>query len=111
MKDDVFGERGVVVASRIEIYDPNNPEKPIARITVPGEVIKEQIRKDVKIGITLKIDVGDKTKRKTFNIKVYDESIRKALENYINSLLLRVVSVTTEESVAGEYRFADIKSE
>lgn len=97
--------------ARIEVYDPNNPEKAIAKITVPGEVVKEQIRKDVKVGVTLKIDIGDKTKRKTFNIKVYDESIKKALEEYANSLIVRVISVTSEESVAGEYKLADIKSE
>lgn len=101
----------MVVVSRIEVYDPNSPEKPIAKITVPGEVVRNQIRKDVKVGVTLKIDVGDKTKRKTFNIKVHDEALRKALEDYVNNLVLRVVAITTEESVSGEYKLADIKSE
>lgn len=99
------------VVSRVEVYDPSNPERPLVRISVPGEVVKEQIRKDVKVGITLKIDVGDKTKRRTFNVKVYDEAIRRALESYVDSLLLRVITITSEESVAGEYKLADIKTE
>lgn len=97
--------------SRIEVYDLNEPDKPIAKIVVPGDVVKDQIRKDVKVGVTLKINVGDKTKKKTFNIRVYDENLRKMLEDYVNSLVVRVVSITSEESVAGEYKLADIKSE
>ena len=98
------------MATKIEVYDPNNPEKPLARITVPGEVAREQIQKEIRIGVTLRIDLGDRVKRKSFAIKIYDERLRRELENYINSLIVRLTAITSNEESRGELRLGDIRT-
>jgi len=99
------------VLTRIEVVDPQNPEKPLARITVPGTLVPEQIKKDIRIGITLKIDLGDKKKSKTATIKIYDDELKKKLEEYINNIELRLYEIESEEKIAGEYKLSEIKSE
>ena len=109
----VFYHRGGImgVMTRIEVIDPNIPEKPLIKLTVPGSVVPEQIRKSIQVGLTLKIDLGDKTKKKTTTIKVFDEDLRRLLEDYVNSLEIRLVEIESEERVIGEIKLSDIKSE
>ena len=100
-----------MIASRIEVIDPKIPEKPLARIVVPGDVIKEQIKKELRIGLTIKIDLGDKVKKKTVTVKVYDDELRKKIEEYVNSIVLRIVSITSEEQIRGEITLSEVRSE
>lgn len=100
------------IMTRIEVIDPKiGPEKPLARITVPGTLVPEQIKKVLQVGLTLKIDLGDKTKKKTTTIKIYDEDLKAKLEEYVNSLQIRLVEIESEERVVGEIKLSDIKSE
>jgi len=99
------------IITRIEVIDPKIPEKPLAKITVPGTVVKEQIKKELRIGLTLKIDLGDKVKKKTVTIKIFDEDLKKKLEEYIDSIELNLVEIESEEHVVGKIKLGDIKSE
>ena len=99
------------VVTRIEVVDPSNPEKPILRMTVPGPVAPSAIRKGLQVGITIKVDVGGKTRRRTATVKVSDEELRRAIEAYVDSLEVRLVEVSSEERVVGGLRLSDIASE
>lgn len=98
------------VASKIEVIDPSMPEKPVVQIVVPGEVVPEQIRKDLRIGLTIKVELGEKKKSRTANIKIYDEDLRSKIEEYVNSFVVVIKQLSTEESVKGEVKMRDIKT-
>ena len=97
-------------ATRVEIYDDRAGDKPLTHITVPGVIVPDQISKELKVGLTIRIDLGDKTKKKTIAINVYDEELKKAIEDYINSMRLRLVILSTEESIGGELKISEIRS-
>lgn len=100
------------IATQIEILDPRaSEEKPLARITVSGTVTPEQIKKELRIGLVIKVDTGEKKKRKTFTVKLADEELKKKLEEYVNSLKIRLVEIESEERVVGELKLSDIRSE
>lgn len=96
--------------TRIEVFDPNM-DKSVTRIIVPGDVTKEQLKKEIKVGVTLIIDLGDKKKKDTFTIKIFDEKLKQELENYINSLSVKLSLLETEERTGGELSLADIKTD
>lgn len=98
-------------STRVEVIDPNIPDKPLARLIVPGEVVPEQVKKEIRIGVTLKIDLGDKVKKKTVTVKIQDDDLKKKLEEYVDSILLRMVSLRTEEDIRGEISLKFVKSE
>ena len=97
-------------STKIEVYDPNM-DKPVTRIIVPGDITKDQLKKEIKVGVTLIIDLGDKKKKKTFTIKIFDEALKQQLEDYINSLIVKLSVLETEERVGGEITLADIKTD
>jgi len=99
-----------MILTKIEVIDPQIPEKPLGKIVVPGTLVPEQIRKELRIGLTLKIDLGEKTKKKTFTIKVYDEELKKAILKYIENITLKLIEIENEERVLGELKVADIPS-
>jgi len=99
------------ILSRLEVVDPQIPDKPLAKISVPGTVTPEQLRKEIRIGLTIKIDLGDKTRKKTVTIKIFDEELKKKLEEYINNIQIRIYEIESEERIAGELKMAEIKSE
>lgn len=98
------------VSTKIEVIDPH-ADKPVARLIVPGDIVIEQIRKEIRIGVRLSVDLGDKKRRKTFTIKIFDENLRKALEEYINNMYIVLSTLTTEENIKGEYKLGEIKTE
>lgn len=98
-------------ATRIEVVDPNIPDKPLTRLTVPGEIVPDQVKKEVRIGVTLKIDLGDKVKKKTVTVKIHNEELKNQLEEYVDSILLRMITLRTEEAVRGEISLKLVKSE
>jgi len=97
-------------STKIEVTDPNS-DKPAVRIIVPGEITKEQLKKEVKVGVTLSIDLGDKRKKKTFTIKIFDEALKKQLEDYINSLIVTLSVLETNERIGEEISLGDIKTD
>lgn len=97
-------------STRIEVYDPNM-DKPVTRIIVPGDITKDQLKKEIKVGVTLIIDLGDKKKKKTFTIKIFDEELKQRLEEYIDSLIVKLSLLETEERVGGELTLGDIKTD
>ena len=100
------------IMTRIEVIDPKvGAEKPLVRITVPGTVVPEQIKKILQVGLTLKIDLGDKVKKKTATIKIFDDELKTKLEEYIESLNIRLVEIESDERIIGELKLSDIKSE
>jgi hypothetical protein len=98
-----------LVSSRIEIVDPN-ADKVIARITVPGEVTHRQITKEVRIGVTVVVDLGDKKKKKTFTVNILDDELKKRLDEYIDSLVVRIYRVETEDQLVGEVKMGEVKT-
>lgn len=97
-------------STRIEVYDPSQ-DKPIARIVVPGELTKEQIRKELRVGITLTVDLGDKKKKKTFTLKIYDDELQRRLEEYVDNLVVRLTILESEERTGGEFTLGELKTE
>jgi len=98
------------VSTRIEVYEPGS-EKPLARVTVPGEVTPAQLRKELRVAVTLVVDLGDKRRKKTFPIKISDDGLKARLEEYVDGLVVRLTIVEMEERVGGEYRLGEIRSE
>lgn len=99
-----------MISTRIEVIDANR-DVSLARIVVPGEVVPEQIRKDLRVNVVLIVDAGEKTKKKTVNIKIYDDDLMKRLEEYVDNLVkVRLVAVSTTEEVRGELSLSDIKT-
>lgn len=100
------------VSTRIELIDPNDEKgEPLVKVTVPGEVTSEQIKKDIRVSVSLKIDLGNKNKRKSAEIEIIDDDIKRKLEEYVNNLTLRIFAMNTNEEIRGEYKLQDIKSE
>jgi len=99
------------VSTRVEVYDPANPDKPIARVIVPGELTKEQLRKELKVAVTLNIDLGEKKKKKTFPVKIFDEQLKKRLAEYVDNLIVKLIIVESEERTGGEFMLSEIKTE
>lgn len=98
------------ISTKIEVYDPNM-EKPVTRIIVPGDITKEQLKKEIRVGVTLVIDLGDKKKKKTFTIKIFDDELKTRLEDYIDSLIVKLSVLETEERIGGELTLGDIKTD
>ena len=96
------------VSTRIEVLDPTGSTT-LARMVVPGEVTKEAIRKELHVGVSLVVDLGDKKKRKTFTIKIFDDDLKRALEAYVDSLRVLLTTIESEEHVAGEYTLGEIR--
>lgn len=96
--------------SRIEVVD-SGQDKPYLKLTVPGEVVKEQIKKEIKVSVTLSVDVGDKKKRTTAQIKILDEDLKNQLIEYLDDLIVRIYKVSTDENVSNEFKLKDLKPE
>ena len=99
------------VSTRVEVYDPANPEKPIVRLSVPGEVTPRQIRKSIRIGIKLVVDLGDKKKQKTFNLPIHDEELVQRLNQYIDNLEVRLTRVESHEETISAVKMSEIREE
>lgn len=100
------------VSTRIELIDPNDEnEEPLIKLTVPGEITPEQIKKDIRVSVSLKIDLGNKIKRKSAEVEIIDDEIKRKLEEYVNNLTLRIFAMNTSEEIRGEYKLQDIKSD
>lgn len=99
------------VSTRIEVYDPTNPDRAVAHITVPGEISPKQIRKSVKIGIKLVVDLGDKKKQKTFNLPIQDDELVKLLNQYIDNLEVRLTRVESHEETISTLKMSEIREE
>jgi len=75
--------------TRITILHSDNPDKPIGSMIVPGEVSIDDVKKIVKLQITLRVKdpVTGKTKTKTFTIKqsmIGTGELDKTLENILS---------------------------
>jgi len=99
----------VPASTKIEVYEPE-ADKPLARLIVPGDITRNQLRKEIRVGVTLVVDLGDKKKRKTFTVKVYDEELRRRLEEYVNSLVVRLSTIEAEERAGEEITLGDVKA-
>ena len=97
------------VSTRVEVFEPGADE-PIAGMTVPGTVTVDAIRKELRVGITIIVNLGDKRKKKTFTLEITDPELRERLEEYVDSLSLVLTEVEYEERTLGEYRLADVKT-
>jgi len=97
------------VATRIEVFEPG-AEKALMHMTVPGEVVIDQVRKSLKVAIELIIDVGDKKKKKSATVKIRDESLLRAIEEYVDSLVLKLTAVRTQEEIIGEAELGEVKT-
>ena len=98
------------MGTRIELFD-ENIEKPLLRITVPGNITKDQLKKELRVAVTLIVDLGDKKKRTTVPIKIFDEELKSTLEKYIETFSVVLTRITTEEEVEGEFKLSDIPTE
>jgi len=90
----------VATSTKVEVYDPGM-ERPLARVIVPGDITQKQLKKEIKVGVTLVVDLGDRKKKKTFTVPITDENLRRALEDYVGSLRVRLSIIESEER-AGE---------
>jgi len=99
------------VYTKVEVVDPNNPEKPLVTLSVPGEVTTRQIRKKTRVAVSLIIDLGDKRKQKTFTVPILDEELAEKINKYIDDLVVTLTIVEVNERAGEEVRLADIRSE
>ena len=104
------------VASRIILLNKNNPDQPLGSFVVPGLVSPEDIRKSIKLSVTVIVPVGDGKKKKKKTITVGTSSGKKSdpeligrlnqlLENYI----IRIVREETNEEVLDEIALSDVE--
>lgn len=99
-------------STRIDVFDPRNLAEPIASVSVPGEVTKEQISKSLRVGVTIVVALGGrKKKRKTFVLSIQDEGLKRALDEYVNNLLVKMTLVSFSERSLGELKMGEIRLE
>jgi len=97
----------VATSTKVEVYDPGM-ERPLARVIVPGDITQKQLRKEIKVGVTLIIDLGDKKKKKTFTVPIADEELRRRLEEYVGSLRVKLAIIESEERAGEEIPLGDV---
>ena len=97
------------IFTRVEIYEPDNIEKPLAVVSVPEPITEENIRKTIKVGVTI-IVKGEKKKKKTFTLPIRDEKLKKELEKYVESLKVKIIETETEEHEKKEIDLGMVKT-
>jgi len=91
----------LATSTKIEVYDPAM-ERVLVRVIVPGDITQKQLRKEVKVGVTLIIDLGGKKRKKTFTVPVADEDLKRWLESYVGSLRVKMTIIESEERTGEE---------